>query len=70
MNLLDSVEQQRAELEASLLKLRGSLNHWRTWDAEYEGLKEELDELEEPVSENQIVSQDVASGPCATDPLR
>ena len=36
------LEQQRLALEASLDKLRQSLKHWQAWDAEYEGLKEEL----------------------------
>ncbi|CAD0088029.1 unnamed protein product, partial [Aureobasidium vineae] len=29
-------------MEENVAKLRKSLQHWRTWDAEYEGLKEEL----------------------------
>ncbi|KAI5270368.1 hypothetical protein E4T47_06222 [Aureobasidium subglaciale] len=38
----DQLEIRRLELEANVAKLRKSLQHWRTWDAEYEGLKEEL----------------------------
>lgn len=39
---LDELESQRLQLEEKVAKLRKSLQHWRTWDAEYEGLKEEL----------------------------
>lgn len=39
---LAELEQQRLALEAGLEKLRQSLKHWQAWEAEYEGLKEEL----------------------------
>lgn len=39
---LDQLETRRLELEENVAKLRKSLHHWRTWDAEYEGLKEDL----------------------------
>ena len=42
MSTLDEMEAQRQQLEENVAKLRKSLQHWRTWDAEYEGLKEEL----------------------------
>ncbi|KAI4731323.1 hypothetical protein E4T49_00847 [Aureobasidium sp. EXF-10728] len=38
----EQLETRRLELEENVAKLRKSLQHWRTWDAEYEGLKEEL----------------------------
>ena len=41
MDLL-SLEQQRLALEESLQNLRQSLKHWQTWEAEYEGLNEEV----------------------------
>jgi unconventional prefoldin RPB5 interactor 1 len=41
MDLLD-LEQQRLALEENLQKLRQRLKHWQTWEAEYEGLKEEI----------------------------
>ena len=41
MDLLN-LEQQRLVLEENLQKLRQTLKHWHTWEAEYEGLKEEL----------------------------
>ncbi|KAH8179254.1 prefoldin subunit domain-containing protein [Sarocladium implicatum] len=39
---LSDIESQRLELEDNIAKLRKSLQHWQTWDAEYEALKEEL----------------------------
>jgi unconventional prefoldin RPB5 interactor 1 len=41
MELL-KLEQQRQALEDNLQKLRQSLKHWQLWEAEYEGLKEEI----------------------------
>ena len=41
MDLL-KLEQQRLALETSLQQLRQSLKHWHTWEAEYEGLKEDI----------------------------
>lgn len=41
MDLL-KLEQQRQALEVNLQKLRQSLKHWQTWEAEYEGLKEAI----------------------------
>ncbi|GAQ08046.1 hypothetical protein ALT_5367 [Aspergillus lentulus] len=42
---LQDLERQRLELEDNLLKLQESLYHWRTWEAEYDGLKEEISNL-------------------------
>jgi len=42
MEALDAVEEQRAQLEENVAKVRKALQHWRQWDAEYEGLKEAL----------------------------
>jgi unconventional prefoldin RPB5 interactor 1 len=39
---LTEIERQRRALEENVQKLRQSLKHWQTWEAEYEGLKEEL----------------------------
>ena len=49
-----ALEEQRARLEENVEKLRKSLQHWQTWDAEYEGLKEDLYALEDEV---EIVSE-------------
>ncbi|KAK5133849.1 hypothetical protein LTR08_007180 [Meristemomyces frigidus] len=43
MDLL-RVEHQRQTLEENLRQLRKSLKYWQTFEAEYEGLKEELQE--------------------------
>ena len=39
---LINLEQQRLALEENLQKLRQTLKHWHVWEAEYEGLKEEI----------------------------
>lgn len=36
------LERHVVQLEASVKELKSSLEHWRTWDAEYEALKEEV----------------------------
>ena len=36
------LERHRILLETNIEKLRKSLRHWQTWEAEYEGLKEEI----------------------------
>ncbi|KAK4539914.1 hypothetical protein LTR36_009956 [Oleoguttula mirabilis] len=45
MDLL-RVEQQRQSLEEHIRKLRQSLKYWQTFEAEYEGLKEEIQEAQ------------------------
>lgn len=42
---LQDLERQRLELEGNILELQKSLYRWRTQEAEYDGLKEEFDEL-------------------------
>ena len=39
---LEDVESRRLCLEENVAKLRKSLQRWQMWDAEYEGLKEEI----------------------------
>ena len=39
------VERYRLQLEENVAKLRASLKHWRTWEADYECMKEELPHL-------------------------
>ncbi|PWY86067.1 hypothetical protein BO70DRAFT_360879 [Aspergillus heteromorphus CBS 117.55] len=46
-NSLHELERQRLELEGNISKLQDSLYHWRTWEAEYDGLKEDIDELDD-----------------------
>ncbi|EON68096.1 hypothetical protein W97_07244 [Coniosporium apollinis CBS 100218] len=39
---LADLERRRLQLEESVVKLQLALRQWQTWDAEYEGLKEEI----------------------------
>lgn len=39
---LVNLERHRQRLEESVAKLRKSLEHWQTWEFEYEGFREEL----------------------------
>lgn len=39
---LADLERRRLQLEESVAKLQLALRQWQTWDAEYEGLKEEI----------------------------
>jgi unconventional prefoldin RPB5 interactor 1 len=40
---LADLEKHRQLLESQIIALRKALAHWRTWSAEYEGLKEEIE---------------------------
>ncbi|KAF2837603.1 hypothetical protein M501DRAFT_1017979 [Patellaria atrata CBS 101060] len=42
LNPLEQLEQHRLRLERNLEELGNSLRQWQTWEAEYEGLKEEI----------------------------
>ena len=44
------LECQPQRLQANVEKLKESINYWQTWEADYEGLKEELQKLSEDVS--------------------
>ena len=57
MSALDQVELQRQQLEENVAKLRKTLQHWRTWDAEYEGLKEEIETSDFAQTEEGCVSR-------------
>ncbi|KAL2870217.1 prefoldin-like protein [Aspergillus lucknowensis] len=46
-NHLDHLERQRVELESNILQLQKSLYYWRTWEAEYDGLKEDIRALDD-----------------------
>lgn len=52
---LSSVEAKRLELERNVAKLEADLRHWRTWDAEYEVLKEDLKGLSDAATEDDIL---------------
>ena len=54
------LELQRRRLEDSIQQLRKSLQHWQLWEAEYEGLKEEIASLNEDqsfITVDQLVRQ-------------
>jgi unconventional prefoldin RPB5 interactor 1 len=36
------LERHRLRLEENILQLKKALKHWQTYEAEYEGLKEEI----------------------------
>jgi len=55
MDSFDDVERCRLQLEISVAKLRKSLRYWQTWEAEYEGLKEEILRLGEEHTEAELV---------------
>ncbi|KAI4157149.1 MAG: hypothetical protein L6R39_000746 [Caloplaca ligustica] len=56
---LVELDRQRQRLKEDVDKLRKSINTWRTWEAEYEGLKEELQSLGEDAPSSAL--QDVAN---------
>ena len=49
-------DRLREQLEDSIAKLRDTLKYWQTWEAEYEGFKEELELLKEEPSQEQMVA--------------
>ncbi|KAL2013355.1 hypothetical protein VTN00DRAFT_880 [Thermoascus crustaceus] len=55
-NLAD-LERQRLELEQNVRKLQQSLYHWRLWEAEYDGLKEELASLRDGSTRDDFLSK-------------
>ena len=52
---LADLEKYRLQLEHNVIKLQASLRHWRTWEIEYEGMKEEILELGEVHSCSDLV---------------
>ncbi|MCJ1462986.1 hypothetical protein MMC07_001590 [Pseudocyphellaria aurata] len=48
------LERHRLRLEENVAKLQKSLQHWQTWEAEYEGFKEELLELKEDCTDAEL----------------
>lgn len=49
------LERHRQLLEENIEKLRKALQHWQTWEAEYEGLKEDILAVE-PTDREQLVA--------------
>ncbi|KAI4120669.1 MAG: hypothetical protein LQ338_006846 [Usnochroma carphineum] len=56
---MDELDRQRQRLEEIVEKLRKSIKIWQTWEAEYEGLKEELQTVGNDASSS--VLQDVGN---------
>ncbi|KAG6310097.1 hypothetical protein E4U44_005928 [Claviceps purpurea] len=44
-NSFIALEKHRLQLEENVEQLKKALQHWRTWDAEYEALKEEVEAI-------------------------
>ncbi|KAJ5788492.1 hypothetical protein N7457_003482 [Penicillium paradoxum] len=53
---LDALEEQRLALEDNILQLQKSLYHWRTWEAEYDGIREEITHLEDDASTDEFIA--------------
>ncbi|KAL8866078.1 MAG: hypothetical protein Q9174_006506, partial [Haloplaca sp. 1 TL-2023] len=51
---VDELEHQHQRLQANVEKLKESINYWQTWEADYEGLKEELQKLSEDASASSL----------------
>jgi unconventional prefoldin RPB5 interactor 1 len=45
---MDILERRRTQLEENVSKLQQALQHWRTWEFEYEMLKEEIQNAKSP----------------------
>lgn len=53
---LVDLERHRLRLEENVAKLRKSLQHWQTWELEYEGLKEEIQRFKgQPATEDIVM---------------
>src|SRR6187402_1913288 len=50
------LERHRQLLENNIEKLQKSLRHWQTWEAEYEGLKEEILAADPPPTRTELVA--------------
>ena len=55
-DLLVDLVRHRLRLEENVAKLRKSLQHWQTWELEYEGLKEEIQRFKgQPTTEDIVM---------------
>lgn len=54
-NNITNLERQRLQLEQQLTDLQHSIYQWRIWNAEYDGLKEEISLLDETGTSDDIV---------------
>lgn len=51
----EDLEKYRVQLEDNVTKLRKALQHWQTWEAEYEAFKEAVDELPADAEQEELV---------------
>ncbi|CAD6448281.1 760a5753-8c15-4431-84ea-ecf2d402df03 [Sclerotinia trifoliorum] len=51
-----NLEKYRQQLEDNIAKLQKSLQHWQTWDAEYDGLKEEILSADPTPNRDELIS--------------
>ena len=49
------LERNRLRLEDNVAKLRKPLQYWQTWEAEYEGMKEEIEGLDDQHTDTELV---------------
>ena len=54
---LADLERHRLLLEDNIKQLRQALQHWQTWDAEYEALKEEVEGIPDEADETDSLRQ-------------
>lgn len=59
---LENLEKLRMTLEENIHKLRKSLAYWQLWEAEYEGLKETLQILEDGSTAEDMLAAGVDMG--------
>ncbi|OJJ64021.1 hypothetical protein ASPSYDRAFT_283122 [Aspergillus sydowii CBS 593.65] len=59
---IEGLERQRLELESNVLQLQQSLYHWREWEAEYEGLKEDIVDLDDDATTDEFLRVSRNSG--------
>ena len=62
-NFID-LERHRLRLEENVAKLRESLQHWQTWEAEYEGMKEEIEGLSDRHTDTELVTESFQIATC------
>lgn len=58
---LVDLERHRQQLEHNVAKLRASLQHWRAWEIEYEGMKEDILRLPPSHTQADLVGSHVNS---------
>lgn len=52
---IENVDRIRQELEANVRKLRSALRYWQSSEAEYEGLREDVEGLSDEVGVDELV---------------